>query len=448
MNGKKSFDALPAPAPARQAARICEILRKVTRLGCPPYGVGVGCPQRADKVIQMPYSGKVLVVDDDPDRGGELAGLAAAAGFSTAFASTIDNADTALDDASDWDVILCDVHATPAAWAEDGLSLRELNVQVPVIILSNEPPPAGMMRALRLGANDFFATPVVDKDALFASMDHCVRLRAMSRELQRSRGALEAANRELRHTVQVLEKDQQAGRQVQMRMLPESPMLRGDYMFSHTIIPSLYLSGDFTDYFTVDEHYVVFFMADVSGHGSSSAFATVLLKNLFARKRSDYLRRSEDSILSPLDMLQLANRELLELNVGKHATMVVGVLDQMENTLRYSVAGHLPRPVLVSDAGARYLEGAGNAVGMLEDARYTEQRIALPAAFMLALFSDGILEILPPDNLVEKEAFFLEVFTRSADTPQELVSRLGLDSAGAAPDDIAALFLTKRDGRD
>ena len=394
----------------------------------------------------MAYSGKVLVIDDDPDRGSELAGLAASVGFTTSFTSTIDNADTTLDEASDWDVVLCDVHATPQAWAEDELGLRELNVQVPVMMFSDESRSTSMMRALRLGANDFFATPVVDKDALFASMERCVRLRSMSRELQRSRIALEATNRELRDTVRVLEKDQQAGRQVQMRMLPRSPMVRGDYMFSHTIIPSLYLSGDFTDYFTVDEHYVVFFIADVSGHGSSSAFATVLLKNLFARKRSDYLRCNEDTILSPLDMLQLANRELLELDVGKHATMVVGVLDQMENTLRYSVAGHLPRPVLVSDAGARYLEGAGNAVGMLEDARYTQRSIDLPPAFMLALFSDGILETLPPKNLVDKEALFLEVFTRRADTPQELVSRLGLDSADTAPDDIAALFLTKRDG--
>ncbi len=394
----------------------------------------------------MAYSGKVLVVDDDPDRGSELAGLAASAGFTTSLARSIDNADTALDEGSDWDVVLCDVHATPEAWSNDGVSLWELNVQVPVMMFSNESRSASMMRALRLGANDFFATPVIDKDALFASMERCVRLRSMSRELQRSRQALETTNRELRNTVRVLEKDQQAGRQVQMRMLPGSPMVLGDYMFSHTIIPSLYLSGDFTDYFTVDDHYVVFFMADVSGHGSSSAFATVLLKNLFARKRSNYLRRNDDTILSPVDMLQLANRELLELDVGKYATMVVAVLDQKANSLRYSVAGHLPLPVLVSDAGASYLPGEGNAVGMLKDARFQEEQIDLPEAFMLALFSDGILEILPPKNLVEKEAFFLEVFARSADTPQELVSRLGLDSAETAPDDIAALFLSKRYG--
>jgi serine phosphatase RsbU (regulator of sigma subunit) len=204
------------------------------------------------------------------------------------------------------------------------------------------------------------------------------------------------------------------------------------------------LSGDFTDYFTVDGHYVVFFMADVSGHGSSSAFATVLLKNLFARKRSDYLRRSDHTILEPLEMLRLANRELLELDVGKYATMVVGVLDRETNSLRYSVAGHLPLPVLVSDAGAHYLEGQGNAVGMLEDAEFSEQTISLPPTFMLAVFSDGILEILPPKNLVDKEKFFLDVFAQTADTPEDLASRLGLDSADTAPDDIAALFVSKR----
>ena len=392
----------------------------------------------------MAYSGKVLVIDDNLDRASELADLASSAGFTTSVATSIDSNGSPLGEGSDFDVVLCDVHATPEAWSEEGVSLRELDVQVPVMMFSNESRSAGMMRALRLGANDFFATPVEDTGALFASMERCVKLRSMSRELKRSREALEATNRELRDTVRVLEKDQQAGRQVQMRMLPNSPMVVHDYMFSHTIIPSLYLSGDFTDYFTVDEHYVVFFMADVSGHGSSSAFATVLLKNLFARKRSDYLRRNDDTILSPVEMLKLANVELLDLDVGKYATMVVAVMDISANTLQYSVAGHLPLPVLVSDAGAQYLEGKGNAVGMLKDASFEQFELELPNAFMLALFSDGILEILPPKNLVDKEAYFLDVFARTADSPEDLAEQLGLESAETAPDDIAALFVSKR----
>ena len=194
-----------------------------------------------------------------------------------------------------------------------------------------------------------------------------MRQRQMRRELQESRQRLEAANVELRGTVKMLEQDQQAGRQVQMRMLPRTPMVLDEYVFAHTVIPSLYLSGDFTDYFTVGERYVTFFIADVSGHGSSSAFATVLLKNLFARKRSDLLREDDHTVLSPIAMLKRANLELLNLEVGKFATMVVGLLDTADNTLRYSVAGHLPQPVLVSDEGARYLRGEGSAVGIMEE---------------------------------------------------------------------------------
>ncbi len=238
-------------------------------------------------------------------------------------------------------------------------------------------------------------------------------------------------------TVKMLEQDQQAGRQVQMRMLPATPMVLNDYVFSHTVIPSLYLSGDFTDYFTVGDDYVIFFMADVSGHGSSSAFATVLLKNLFARKRSDYSRRHDETILEPVAMLKHANKELLDLDVDKFATMVVGLLDMRQHTLRYSVAGHLPLPVLVSDEGARYLEGEGSTVGLMEDAVYEEHTIDLPERFMLALFSDGILEILPPMSLIEKEQYFLRVFEQTTDSPDQLAS--------TAPDDIAALFVIKRD---
>ena len=329
-------------------------------------------------------------------------------------------------------------------WGEARRTLREMDVQVPAIMFSDVADAKRITNALRLGASDFFVRPVEDLDALVRSIERCVRQRQLGRELQESRQRLERANTELRGTVKMLEQDQQAGRQVQLRMLPATPLVLNDYVLSHTVIPSLYLSGDFTDYFTLGDNFVTFFMADVSGHGSSSAFATVLLKNLFARKRSDLLRRSDNTVLSPAAMLKRANKELLELGVGKFATMVVGLLDTRDNTLRYSVAGHLPQPVLVSAEGARYLRGEGPAVGIMENASFEEHMIDLPSSFMLAVFSDGILEILPPRNLIEKEKYFLEVFEQTAESPAELVTRLGLDHVETAPDDIAALFVSKR----
>ena len=140
-------------------------------------------------------------------------------------------------------------------------------------------------------------------------------------------------------------------------------------------------------------------------------------------------------------MLGHANQELLDLQVDKFATMLVGLLDMRNNTLSYSVAGHLPLPVLVSDDGARYLEGGGSPVGILADAQYHVDEIVLPEKFTLALFSDGILEILPPKNLIDKEEYLLEELARGAEAPQDLVERLGLNAVTTAPDDIAALFV-------
>ncbi len=392
----------------------------------------------------MDTLGTALVVDHDPHRVESLAALVRELGFATVIYTEARGAREYLHQRPDLDVILCEMDMEGLTWDSARKSVQELDVQIPIILLSDEARADKMMRALRWGASDFFVYPVDDPEALGRSLQRCLRQRQVRRELEQSRQRLEAANTELRGTVKVLEQDQQAGRQVQLRMLPTTPLVLGDYVFSHTVIPSLYLSGDFTDYFTVGEHHVTFFMADVSGHGSSSAFATVLLKNLFARKRSDLLRQNDDTIYSPVAMLKRANKELLDLGVGKFATMVVGVIDMEANTLCFSVAGHLPQPVLVSHAGARYLRGEGSAVGIMAEAEYEEHKIDLPASFMLALFSDGILEILPPKNLIEKEKYFLKVFEETADSPEELVTRLGLDRVETAPDDIAALFISKR----
>ena len=392
----------------------------------------------------MAVKGNVLIIDDIPARAEALNQLVLSCGYATTVVTDVNRTTFSLGADSEFDAVLCELDLEGVSWKEARRLLREMDAQVPAIMFSDVVDTERMTTALRLGASDFFVRPVEDTEALCKSIQRCVRQREMRRELDESRQRLEATNNELRATVKVLEQDQQAGRQVQLKMLPATPLVLGDYVVSHTVIPSLYLSGDFTDYFTVGDSYITFFMADVSGHGSSSAFATVLLKNLFARKRSDYLRLHDDSVLSPVAMLKHANKELLSLAVGKFATMVVGLLDMEHNTLHYSVAGHLPQPVLVSSSGARYLRGEGSAVGIMEEAAYEEHLIDLPESVMLALFSDGILEILPPRNLIEKEKYFLEVFEQTSESPDQLVTRLGLDRVDTAPDDIAALFISKR----
>src|SRR5690606_39405532 len=115
---------------------------------------------------------------------------------------------------------------------------------------------------------------------------------------------LEATNRELQASLHLLQEDQDAGRQVQISLLPATPWEADSFSFAHQIIPSLYLSGDFVDYFRVDERRIAFYLADVSGHGASSAFVTVLLKFMTTRLLYESRRGGKLPEFKPSDVLK------------------------------------------------------------------------------------------------------------------------------------------------
>ncbi len=341
------------------------------------------------------------------------------------------------------DVVLCDLRMP----AIDGITvLKELTAlpaNTPIIVISGVGIMSDVVEALRFGASDYLIKPIVDMEVLEHAVQRCLEQGRLQRENLAYRQQLEKANLELMQSLKVLEQDQQAGRHVQMKMLPPTSRQFGDYHFSHRIIPSLYLSGDFVDYFTVGDDYVVFVIADVSGHGSSSAFMTVMLKNLFARKRSDYVHHDGHVILSPVDMLAWANRELLETETGKHLTMCMGVIDLQANQLVYSNAGHLPLPVIKSGSDCHYLEGAGMPVGLFEQAEFQENTLKLPETFILTLFSDGILEVLDAEGVLAQESQLLEKLQGAGADIDQLASVLELEDLCDIPDDIAILLVSR-----
>ncbi|WP_372747271.1 PP2C family protein-serine/threonine phosphatase [Litorivivens sp.] len=317
--------------------------------------------------------------------------------------------------------------------------------EIPVIVISRRRLMADVVEALRKGACDYLmiTSNIGDDKLLGHAMERAMQQGALRRENREYRDKLEAANRELLESLSHLKKDQQAGRHIQLKMLPETPKIIGNYRFHQHILPSLYLSGDFIDYFIVGDRYAVFFVADVSGHGASSAFVTVMLKNLFARKRSDFHHRHNSAILSPAHMLDKANRELLGMEIDKHVTMCVGVIDLHSDELCYSIAGHLPAPIISVDGVARYLEGHDLPVGLFPEVTYSEHRMALPPKAVLTLFSDGILEVLNPKGVIAKEQYLLEALEDGPQTADDVVNTFKLDTIEEAPDDIAVLVVSR-----
>jgi serine phosphatase RsbU (regulator of sigma subunit) len=123
--------------------------------------------------------------------------------------------------------------------------------------------------------------------------------------------------------------------------------------------------------------------------------------------------------------------------------MILGILDISTNTLQYSVAGHLPLPILASGDKAEFLEATGMPLGIVKDVEYHDYKVELPEDFDLLLFSDGVLEILPVDGLLKKEDFLLDLVAGGCRDIDGLKEKLSLETINDAPDDIAVVCVHK-----
>ncbi|MBN9288780.1 MAG: hypothetical protein BGO43_01255 [Gammaproteobacteria bacterium 39-13] len=388
--------------------------------------------------------GRILSVDDDPDILKRISTYLEDSGFIVFEAS---NGKEALNlfASKKPDLVLCDLIMPEMSGLELLEILKKESPETPIIVISATEVMGDVIEALRLGAWDYIAKPITN----MAVLEHAV-CRALERgrlviENRNYRAQLEEKNMQLTQSLGQLKEDQDAGKSVQQKLLPKPIFELNEYIFSHVVIPSLYLSGDFVDYFAISQDKIGFYIADVSGHGASSAFVTVLLKSLVEQMLSNYQTRNDELILNPDRVLKHISDDILQAKLGKYLTMIYGVLDLKENQLVYSVGGHYPNPVIWNGKVATFLEGTGFAVGIFKDARFESHTCPLPEQFSLAMFSDGIFEILHGKNLQEKEERLLEIVNKSQLSVEDILSSLGIKNESGCPDDITLLLMNRND---
>ncbi len=341
------------------------------------------------------------------------------------------------------DLVICDLRMPQIDGLELIRRIRQTASETPIIVLSGAGVMSDAVEALRPGAADYLIKPLED----LAVLEHSVR-RALDRaylrvENQRYRDKLEAANRELQASLNLLQEDQNAGRQVQMNMLPVTPwsiegleFSTGSFRRCISLATSSTTSGRratrgvlpgrrFRPWRFLGLRHGA---AEVHDHAvcSTSRGAT-------ARSRSS----------SSSEVLAHINRGLINTKLGKHVTMLGGVIDLEKNSLTYSIGGHLPLPVLFVDGQASYLEGRGLPVGLSDDASYDDRVMELPLPSACRCFPDGILDVLPGATLKEKEASLPEQVAAAGGTFDGLRQVFGLANLAEMPDDIALLVLSR-----
>lgn len=393
--------------------------------------------------MSQPSQGHILVVDDEPVVRESLAVYLSDSGFQVDTARSGDEG-LALFRNKHPDLVICDLRMP----LFDGLDvLKAINAdspETPVIVVSGQGSMNDVVTALRNGAVDYLFKPLIEMEVLEHSVRRALERGHLLKQNKQIREQLELTNAELERSLDLLEEDQEAGRRVQRRMLPPTPHVFNDNChFSHRIIPSLYLSGDFVDYFRIGPDRIGFYLADVSGHGASSAFVTVFLKTLTNRIQRHYEKRTAANTLSPSRLLTAINQELIAMGMGKHLAMFCGVLDLAENNLIYCIGAHFPPPILINDGVAQALPGRGLPVGIFSDATFEDVSLPLAQKFSLVVMSDGVLEVLPDETMEGKEAHLLAVVGEDHHDADALATALALDGEMEVPDDIALLVINR-----
>lgn len=345
--------------------------------------------------------------------------------------------------ASTPNLVLCDLRMP----GMDGLAVlgavRAEFPELPLIVISGTGDMGDAIQALKLGAADFLTKPIED----FAVLDHAVgkaleraRLQAENRTY---RASLEATNARLTATLRQLEADEENGRQIQFALLPASPARFGTFELTRFLAPSAFLSGDFVDYFSIDDTHFGFYMADVSGHGVPSAVITVLLKGYVGRYLENYRRYGESTIRDPAALLTALNREFLAGQYGKHLTMFYGVVGIADGQLECANAGQFPFPMLTDGRAVEEIGGRSSPVGLFEDAPYTTRHFTLQPGRGLRLFSDGALELVQAPTLLDKKMTLQRLACDLSQTADDLARSLGIQGRPNLPDDVSVLSLRR-----
>jgi serine phosphatase RsbU (regulator of sigma subunit) len=302
----------------------------------------------------------------------------------------------------------------------------QLTHQLPTLVVSDSRQDADLIKAVDVGLVDYIVHPLRHAELLRRMIRKAIELDVLEKARARDHERLAELNESLETHLALLRMDQQSGGHIQRRLLPPRPKVINGVYYDYWFAPSLYLSGDFLDYQRYNSRYSAFYFADVSGHGASSAFVTVLLKYLCNRWLGEWDGIEPDKL--PSQWLAAMNRELQGTDIGKHATLFVGVIDHEAHTLHYSLGAQLPMPLLVSGDQLTRLPGEGMPVGLFPDVDYPVLSCELPEDFRLWLCSDGVLECLPGDSLDTRLRELEQLVSVSA-TLEQLCDRLTNNNA-------------------
>lgn len=265
-----------------------------------------------------------------------------------------------------------------------------------------------------------------------------MRLNEDNLNFQELTARLEQALEERDRLAAEINRDLNLAREIQQSLLPEDR--QHDDPVNGINLSAKILSGDFYDYFSLDNGDIYFNLADVSGKGVNAA--------LLMAKASSIFRCLGKRIADPAQLLFEVNNELCETSVhGMFVTMVAGVYSPHSGEVRLVNAGHPPALLFSEDGLCREFEATAPPLGVVANIHYTEYRFPLGNG-SLYMYSDGVTEGYVNDHsTLELSGLFKLIATMDTRLPPverlQQIIQLFVQTTQPLRDDVTLLLVEK-----
>jgi hypothetical protein len=191
--------------------------------------------------------------------------------------------------------------------------------------------------------------------------------------------------------------------------------------------------GDFYDVLELEHGNVAIILGDVAGHGHEALTQAALTRYT--------LRAYVQAGLEPRAAVALAGSVLADASAAHYATVLVGVYDSSNGSLKYASAGH-PPPIAVGFQTSEPLTVCCSPpVGWDVPTGRRQTTIPLAAGTGMCFFSDGLIEARTEHGLLGREG--LTEVIAELDPPADAAALLDRVRARAlaTPDDMVSCIV-------
>ena len=181
-----------------------------------------------------------------------------------------------------------------------------------------------------------------------------------------------------------LERDLALARELQNRLLPQSPPKLANLEIAAKFVPARAIGGDLYDFVSYSLSRTGIVIGDVSGKGAPAAIYAALVSGI--------LRSHAPIEPGPAEMLRAVNFSLGERRIdAQFVSLIYAVWNDVNKTLQVANSG-LPRPIYCHRGKTEIIEATGLPLGLFDDADYDELTFQAEPGDLFVFFSDGILD--------------------------------------------------------